>query len=87
MKRIRTEPHGHGAEGDERIRTAVPAPSTETAYERRTWELWHRVEGGLNHSCVWMVWHVGQSTDGQRWFSSEHEARQFIDEQVARAAQ
>ena len=23
VKRIRTEPHGHGAEGDERIRTAV----------------------------------------------------------------
>lgn len=36
MKRIRTEPRNHGAEGDERIRTAVPAPDTLYVYAHRT---------------------------------------------------
>jgi hypothetical protein len=33
VKSIRSNPRNHAAEGDERIRTAVPAPSTDPAYE------------------------------------------------------
>ena len=32
-KSIRTEPHDHGAEGDERIRTAEQAPGADAAYD------------------------------------------------------
>lgn len=35
MKSIRTEPHNDGAEGDERIRTAVCEPSDEGVYVPR----------------------------------------------------
>ncbi len=35
MKSIRTDPRNHAAEGDERIRTAVTAPSDDVVYEFR----------------------------------------------------
>ena len=38
MKSIRTTPTVHAAEGDERIRTAVPALGTDSAYEHRSVE-------------------------------------------------
>jgi hypothetical protein len=38
VKRIRTEPHDHGAKGDERIRTAEQAPSADPVYVMGCWQ-------------------------------------------------
>jgi len=52
-----------------------------TEYVRsRQYELWKRVEGGVNDAAVWMVWEIGPDTGGEHWFRAEDEAREFIAE-------
>lgn len=50
---------------------------------RRWYELWQLVEGGVNQASKWMVWEVGPMSGGEHWFTTEEEAREFIDERVA----
>jgi hypothetical protein len=44
----------------------------------RRYELWQRIEGGVNNAATWMVWAVGPDTGGETWFSTEDEARAYI---------
>jgi len=65
--------------------TSTQFPSHEPGYKRsRYYELWQRVEGGVNDAGPWMVWEVGPMSGAETWCRSEEEARKVIAEIVAR---
>ena len=58
--------------------------SERTTEARRWYELWQRVDGGVNNASTWMVWEVGPERGGEHWFSTEQEAREFIESRLTR---
>jgi hypothetical protein len=56
---------------------------TEAEERARWFEVWQKVDGGVNDASPWMVWEVGPDTGGEHWFTTESEARAYIAARVS----